>query len=254
MNQYKPLSTQERIAPFLALLEARYLPLLLAVAHQAYTMHIWLWQGSDQSSAALFFSVIGALGYESIYVGAIAWTVEGKTSPWTWVTSVAALVFSVAVAVYVYWDSQGYAALLHAGFPIVGFCYTMALHHMQAQPATLPATESPQPIAPPVPAALSLLQSDSEPVAPLTVTSGSVLPDWLMDAAHDMAAPQEEPDTSKLHLSKRVPAILKNRPDISNAELYALLPGESQSSIRKYVSDWRKEQLATTSHNGNGRH
>jgi hypothetical protein len=282
------LTNEQRIAPFLALLEARYLPLLLAVAHQAYTMHLWLWHGSDQSYAALFFSIIGALGYESIYVGAIAWTVEGRTSPWTWITSAAALVFSVAVAVYVYWASQGYAALLHAGFPIVGFCYTMALHHMQTQaiaivaPVETPAEqpiEAPAPLPTPEPEPMPLpagpdidftevpadsSQEEEEESRPVSFG----LPDWLEGMEievdeeiariraeeHEQVQNQQGEDHSTLPLSKRVVAILNKRPHLTDAELYALLPGHNQKSIRVYSSGWRKEHLATASPNGNGRH
>lgn len=317
MNHYKPLSTQERVAPFLALLEARYAPLLCAVAPQSYAVFLWLWEGSNATWAAFIFSILGALGYEAVYVGAIAWTLEGRKSRWTWATSLVALGFSVLVAGYVYFDTQGWWALLHSGFPLVGFCYTMALHSQQEQ-ARQDAVESPQPvtlpIAPPAPAPLPAPQPAIKVAAP---TLAEMLQHFgktreemvallnrfdLTDAAPEQVynsvsryfpmpdnltkerfavllaelkvappkpapatslleeliggevAPQKEADTSKLHLSKRVFAILKNRPDISNSELYALLPGEKQSSIRKYVGDWRKEHLATASHNGNGRH
>lgn len=149
MTQYKPLSTQERVAPFLALLEARYAPLLCSVAPQAYAVFLWLWEGSNGTWAAFVFSILGALGYESVYVGAIAWTLEGRKSRWTWATSLVALGFSVLVAGYVYYDTQGWWALLHSGFPLVGFCYTMALHSQQEQ-MKQDAIESPQPVALPI--------------------------------------------------------------------------------------------------------
>lgn len=284
---YKPLTNEQRIAPFLALLEARYLPLLLAVAHQAYTMHLWLWHGSDQSYAALFFSIIGALGYESIYVGAIAWTVEGRTSPWTWITSAAALVFSVAVAVYVYWASQGYAALLHAGFPIVGFCYTMALHHMQTQaiaivaPVETPAEqpiEAPAPLPTPEPEPMPLpagpdidftevpadsSQEEEEQSRPVSFG----LPDWLdgIDVEGELERIQAEEEEEQeppvgLSLRAQVYAILNKRGNLKDGELYTLLPGKSQSSIRVNASDWRngvplkKKKAEAATLNGNGKH
>lgn len=116
-----------RLAPFLALLDARYAPLLFAVAPQSFAVYLWLWRGSDQSGAAFWFAVIGAIGYEFIYVGAIAWAENGQRTRWTWVTAFVALVFSVAVAVYVY-IGQGWWAALHAGFPVVAFCYTITMH------------------------------------------------------------------------------------------------------------------------------
>jgi hypothetical protein len=117
---------KERLAPFLVLLEARYAPLLFAVAPQAYAVYLWLMpQPYDRTGE--FFAVMGGIGYEFIYVGAIAWAEEGKWSFWTWATAVIALLFSMAVAYYVY-RTQGAWAWLHAGFPLVAFGYTMNMH------------------------------------------------------------------------------------------------------------------------------
>lgn len=119
---------KQRLAPFLVLLEARYAPLLFAVAPQAYAVYLWLFPHPYDGYGELF-AVIGAIGYEAVYVGAIAWAEEGKASRWTWITAAAALIFSIAVAVYVYLP-QGLWSILHAGFPLVAFCYTMQLHRM----------------------------------------------------------------------------------------------------------------------------
>jgi hypothetical protein len=108
------------------LLEARYAPLLFAVAPQAYAVYLWL-MPTPHTITGEFFAVMGGIGYEFIYVGAIAWAEEGRWSFWTWATAVIALLFSMAVAYYVY-RSQGYWAWLHAGFPLVAFGYTMNMH------------------------------------------------------------------------------------------------------------------------------
>ena len=121
---------KQRLAPFLVLLEARYAPLLFAVAPQAYAVYLWLFPHPYDGWGELF-AVIGAIGFEAVYVGAIAWAEEGRAGRWTWVTAAAALIFSIAVAVYVYLP-QGWWSALHAGFPIVAFCYTMQLHKMIA--------------------------------------------------------------------------------------------------------------------------
>lgn len=132
---------KSRIEPFLALLEARYLPLLFAAAPQSYVVFLWLWTSSDKSSASFVFAILGAMGYEMVYVGAIAWA-EGRThGAWVWSTAIVALVFSVAVAIYVHWPTQGYGAILHAGFPLVAWCYTMTIHSAsKGQNATLQHT------------------------------------------------------------------------------------------------------------------
>ncbi len=114
---------KKRLEPFMVLLEARYAPLLFAVAPQAYAVFLWLWTGSNMSIEALVFAVGGAIGYEFVYVGAIAWAEEKRFSFWTWITALIALVFSMFVAFYVY-RSQGNWAWLHVGFPLVAFAYT----------------------------------------------------------------------------------------------------------------------------------
>jgi len=129
---------RQRFAPFLVLLEARYAPLLFAVAPQSYAVYLWLWLGSDRADASFWFAVAGALGYELVYVGAIAWAEEGRSSFWTWATAVVALAFSIVVAFYVY-RAQGAWAWLHAGFPLVAFTYTLNMHSKRPI-VTIPST------------------------------------------------------------------------------------------------------------------
>lgn len=128
---------KERLLPFLVLLEARYAPLLFAVAPQSYAVYLWLWRGSDQATASFWFAVMGALGYELVYVGAIAWAEEGRSTFWTWATAGVALIFSVVVAYYVY-SAQGAWAWLHAGFPLVAFTYTLNMHTQRPISAATP--------------------------------------------------------------------------------------------------------------------
>lgn len=117
-----------RIEPFLDLLDARYLPLLFAASHQAYTVYLWLYHGSDRSDAAHWFAVLGALGYEFIYIGAVAWSERGAGWSAARLPAVTALVFACAVAVAHYAPTQGYMAVLHVGFPLVAYAYTAMMH------------------------------------------------------------------------------------------------------------------------------
>lgn len=120
---------KRRIGPFVALLDARYLPLLFAVAPQAYAVFDWL----IKSGAPEWVAILGGVGFEMTYVGAIAWAEDGRSSVWTWITAVVSLAFSVGVAVAVY-APQGWAAWLHAGFPLVAFCYTLQMHTATKRP------------------------------------------------------------------------------------------------------------------------
>lgn len=116
-----------RVAPFLALLDARFLPLLLLGAPQSYNVYLWL----VLSGSSHTFAVLGAAGFESAYIGVIAWAdsgTKGKQSGWMITAAIAALLFSVLVAVYVHMPSQGWWSLLHAGFPLVACLYTVAIH------------------------------------------------------------------------------------------------------------------------------
>jgi hypothetical protein len=133
---------KQRLAPFLVLLEARYAPLLFAVAPQAYAVYLWLWRGSDRADASFWFAIAGALGYELVYVGAIAWAEEGRSSFWTWATAGVALIFSVVVAFYVY-RAQGEWAWLHAGFPLVAFCYTLNMYSKRSPSAQAATAQEP---------------------------------------------------------------------------------------------------------------
>lgn len=118
------MTTLRRIEPFLDLLDARYLPLLFAVAPQAYTVYAWLLGGG----APMWVAVMGGVGYEFVYVGAIAWAARGAGWQAARLPAITALVFSVAVAVAHYAPTQGALAVLHAGFPLVAYAYTVMMH------------------------------------------------------------------------------------------------------------------------------
>jgi hypothetical protein len=151
-------------------------------------------------------------------------------------------------------------ATLH-GAPLAIVAYLVAdllLHKSESQQVdSIEVAMLPELIAQPAPISLPTPQPDikfspapSEEVALQPVSATSVLPNWLTG---DEVAAEEEPASSTLSLSKRVTAILNNRPSLSDAELYELLPGCNQKSVRVYSSAWRKSNLAT-SQNGNGRH
>jgi hypothetical protein len=113
-----------RMGPFVALLDARYLPLLFAVAPQSYTVYAWLLA----SGAPPEIAFMGGVGFEVIYVGAIAWADHGAGWQAARMPAITALVFSVAVAVAHYAPTQGALAVLHAGFPLVAYAYTVMMH------------------------------------------------------------------------------------------------------------------------------
>jgi hypothetical protein len=118
------LSWKSRITPFLDLLDARYLPLLFVAAPQAYTVYAWLLADGAPGSIAL----MGGIGFEFVYVGAIAWATKGAGWRAARIPAVTALLFSVAVAVAHYAAVSGVLAILHAGFPLVGYAYMVMMH------------------------------------------------------------------------------------------------------------------------------
>jgi hypothetical protein len=161
-----------RLAPFLALLDARYLPLLFAGAPQSYAVYRWLADPKLLTGQWDWIALLGALGFEMVYVGAIAWSDQGVTTGWTWVTAIAALVFAVLVAVVSYWPTQGVAALLHAGFPIVAFCYTLQMHAASRASGARPqgaAEATPSATADAVPAALTINVTQTATAAALAL-------------------------------------------------------------------------------------
>lgn len=162
------------------------------------------------------------------------------------------------------WGEVALATLHGAPLAIVAYLVADLLLHKSEpqQPAVVSAIESPQPvalpIAPPAIASLPLPQpaikpsaAPSEEVAVAPAPDSNPLPDWLM--SEEVAEAEEQPATG-LSIRAQVYAILNKRGNLESEELYTLLPGKNQSSIRKYLGDWRKEHLATVSRNGNGRH
>lgn len=145
-----------RLAPFLDLLDARFLPLLFAYAPQAYTVYAWLKAGGAPESIAL----LGGVGFEFISVGAIAWAERGAGWSAARGPALTSLAFSVAVAVAHYATTQGALAVLHAGFPLVAYFYTLMMHAprraerptVTATPPTVTIDSTPAPVALPAPA------------------------------------------------------------------------------------------------------
>jgi hypothetical protein len=121
---------KRRLEPFLDLLDARYLPLLFAGAPQAWTVYAWLLSGGTPWGIAL----LGGIGFEFIYVGAVAWAERGAGWKAARGPAVTALAFSVAVAVAYYGSAQGILAALHAGFPLVAYFYVLMMHVRQGAP------------------------------------------------------------------------------------------------------------------------
>lgn len=160
----------QRLAPFLDLLDARFLPLLFAYAPQAYTVYAWLLGSGTPEEIAL----LGGIGFEFISVGAIAWAERGAGWQAARGPALTALAFSVAVAVAHYAPTQGTIAILHAGFPLVAYFYTLMMHSRQpskqevAPVVDTPATEAQPTITTVAPKALP----ESPSVAYLVDTEG----------------------------------------------------------------------------------
>lgn len=107
---------------------AMYLPLALLAIPQSINVGKWLY--TDSSVMTIVAAWSGGMAFEAAYVGLIAWTGTTHRTRWFWLTALAALGFSVAIAVVVYAPSQKGQAWLHAGFPIVAFGYTMIIHEI----------------------------------------------------------------------------------------------------------------------------
>lgn len=127
-----------RLMPFLMLLDSRYLPLILVESYQSFSVYLYLWNNSPKTSADFVFSVLGGAGFTAIYVGVIAWAERREYNGWVTVTAFTALVFGVSVAIVNFWPTQGVLAVLHAGFPLTGFAYTLAMHGAPAPRNPIP--------------------------------------------------------------------------------------------------------------------
>lgn len=132
--------------------EPHYAPLWLVILPQAFAVFLWLlvdgmrWLEEHSyrdniylQVAVVVFAMIGAMGYESVYVGSIAWAERGSNNRYVFFTAGSSLLFSVLVAFHVY-EFRGAWSLLHAGFPFVGFWYSIAMHTATTSPTTAMAT------------------------------------------------------------------------------------------------------------------
>jgi hypothetical protein len=141
-------TVKQRLAPFLALMDGRFFPLLIVALPQAFVVYQWLESGNHKYEGwSTVFAVIGAMAFESIYVGVIAWAEGRADQRWVQGTTLASLGFSALVAVKVYWpgwQEELSSAILHAGFPLLAYCYSMTIHsalkgegYSQANPSEL---------------------------------------------------------------------------------------------------------------------
>jgi hypothetical protein len=141
-------TVRQRLAPFLALMDGRFFPLLIVALPQAFVVYQWLEQGNHNYEGwATVFAVVGAAAFESVYLGVIAWAEGRADQRWVQGTTLASLGFSALVAVKVYWpgwQEELSSALLHAGFPLLAYCYSMTIHsalkgeaYCQANPSEL---------------------------------------------------------------------------------------------------------------------
>ena len=131
---------KQRLAPFLDLLDVRYLPLLAVIAPQSWTVYAWLLG----DGAPVWVAALGGFGFEAVYVGAVAWAERGTGWSAARPPAVTALLFSVAVSVAYYAPHVGALAILHAGFPIVAYAYTVTMHaHRTAHDAPAVQEDAP---------------------------------------------------------------------------------------------------------------
>jgi len=146
-NEQLPVSPMKRrLLPFLDLLDARYMPLAVAALPQAHAVYTWMLNSYKvQSLDSQLISIVGGSAFEMVYIGAIAWSsnvVKTKTSNrWYALTAISALLFSMVIAGYTFFDFNGVWALLHVGLPLIAFCYTMYIHNSIGQKEEVKAQE-----------------------------------------------------------------------------------------------------------------
>jgi hypothetical protein len=181
-----------RLGPFLALLDARYMPLLFAVIPQAWAVYAWLLASDAPPTVAAF----GAVGYEAVYIAAVAWAEYGASNVWAQRrTAFGALLFSIAVAVYHYWPAQSWGALLHAGFPLVAYLLTLQMHAPTGAPAHPRADDAPAPTHPApqitntVQVAVAPMSAPPQPVRALPAHDAPTMPALVAYACKKCGAP-----------------------------------------------------------------
>ena len=169
------------------------LPLVCAVSYQSFVVYQWLWQGSHDTGWPTWIAcILGGLGFEFLYVASIAFAESRGANGWTWITAFVCMAFSTSVAVYVYRD-QGWAALLHAGFPIGAACFAMQLYASRAQGVTAAAAT-----LPPAPHIM---------VAPVTAPAEHLLAGVPAEVPAEVPAVTAPGDHLRAVVAAKVPAV-----------------------------------------------
>jgi hypothetical protein len=142
------------------------LPLGLALIAQSYVVGLWYFASVSGASKEIdLFVAIGAgLALDLIVVTTVMGRRAGRSSGWSWATSLGAFGCSALIAMDRYgWE---YRSLLHVAFPLVVFLYSQHLATPRKRPLeTLPERSSaPQPIETSIgtPVAPALVQEEQE--------------------------------------------------------------------------------------------
>lgn len=252
------------------------IPLALALIAQSYVIFNWYFKSVNGIHINVDFLVAIAAGValDLIVVTTTMGRRQGRESRWSHATAFGAFMCSALIALNVYgaipWIPEGW---LHIAFPLEVWLYCQHLATPKRAPQRVGAMVAIQPAASPAPlsapAPQPLPESDipfspapvDDPVADPDPIADSSLPDWLIGGEEQPVAEepeQEEQTGSGLSLRAQIYAILNKRGNLKDGELYALLPGKSQSSIRVNASDWRNgvplKKPKAVPVNGNGKH
>lgn len=122
----------QRLKAIVEKVKSQKTPLTLAVVAQASTIAIWLTQEGKTGFPVLNF-VIAAIAAFSIDLIIVSTAFSEKRSIAAWIlalaTSVIALIFSAAIAIFTFNDTEHLTlwSVLHAAFPILVFFYSWFL-------------------------------------------------------------------------------------------------------------------------------
>jgi len=128
------------------------IPLGLALVAQSYVVGLWYYASINGATPAIDMAVaIGAgLALDLIVVTTVMGRRQGRSSGWSWATSLGAFLCSSLIALDRYgWE---YRSLLHVAFPLVVFLYSQHLATprktpLEALPKRLVAPKETDPVA-----------------------------------------------------------------------------------------------------------
>jgi hypothetical protein len=154
-------------------------PLALALAAQSYVVFLWYQRSTHGIHPVVDFVIALAAGIalDWLTISTVMGRREGRTSVWSWLTSVGAFIGSATIAYDTYavqwWPLDG-KALLHVFYPLVVLLYTLHLATPKQKREERAMVQTPEQSAE-TPSSRAVLPSVEQPTTPFKLTDAQLV-------------------------------------------------------------------------------